>query len=87
MRLKVEKATGDVINSDCECPAGKGPHATCKHVAAILFMLEMFVSTGSLACQKSCTDTLQTFHQPREIYGGYKYIIIITVISYAHSVI
>jgi len=64
----VEKLTSDVLNSDCECPAGKGPHSTCKHIATLLLMLEKFHSCGSLLCQKSCTDVLQTFHQPRELY-------------------
>ncbi len=25
---------GDITSSGCECPAGAGPHSTCKHVVA-----------------------------------------------------
>ena len=32
--------TSDVCSAECSCPAGRGPHASCKHVAASLFALE-----------------------------------------------
>ena len=34
VRLKVEKLTSDVLNSDCECPAGKGPQGTTFYLQA-----------------------------------------------------
>jgi uncharacterized Zn finger protein len=37
-----------VLNTDCECPAGKGPYATCKHVAAVLLMICSFVDSGNI---------------------------------------
>ena len=62
---------GDIVNSDCECPAGKGPHGTCKHIAALLFALSVAVEEGSLSgMNESCTDKLQTFHKPVKRYGG-----------------
>jgi len=70
VRLKVNQSTGDIVNSDCECPAGKGPHGTCKHVAAMLGMLEIFTHSGELLCCKSCTDKLQTFHHPQRHHDG-----------------
>jgi len=70
VKLKLDCGTGDIVNSDCECPAGKGPHGTCKHISAILQLLDIFKQTGSLLCRKSCTDTLQTFHQPSQLYDG-----------------
>jgi len=69
VRIKLDM-TGDICNSDCECPAGKGPHGTCKHVAAMLHMLHTFQVTGELQCRKSCTDKLQTFHHPRRHHDG-----------------
>uniref|UniRef100_A0A8W8I5G8 SWIM-type domain-containing protein n=1 Tax=Magallana gigas TaxID=29159 RepID=A0A8W8I5G8_MAGGI len=42
-KLKLDKVTGDILNSHCECPAGRGPHSTCKHVAAVALMLSKFV--------------------------------------------
>lgn len=47
-KLKLEKDSGDPINSECECPAGKGPHSTCKHVAAVLLVLQEFSLSGNL---------------------------------------
>ncbi|XP_048254636.1 uncharacterized protein LOC124112985 [Haliotis rufescens] len=64
-KVKVEK-TGEPVNSHCECPAGKGPHSTCKHIAAVLLMLEHFISTGSVQVGKSCTENLQLFHNPKK---------------------
>ncbi len=31
--------SGDVLQSSCDCPAGEGPHSTCKHVVAGVFCL------------------------------------------------
>jgi len=42
-KLKLSKEHGEIINTHCECPAGKGPHGTCKHIAAVLFMLSGLV--------------------------------------------
>ncbi|XP_046542946.1 uncharacterized protein LOC124253250 [Haliotis rubra] len=68
-KIKVDK-TGAPVISHCECPAGKGRHATCKHIAAVLIMAEHFVATGSLHVEKSCTENLQTFHKPKSTYKG-----------------
>ena len=62
--------TGEIKNSDCECPAGAGPHSSCKHVAAMALMIQQFVETGNLETQKSCTEELQTFHKPGKAYHG-----------------
>ncbi|XP_014669636.1 PREDICTED: uncharacterized protein LOC106810716 [Priapulus caudatus] len=69
-KIKIAGQTGDVINSHCECPAGRGPHGTCKHVAAVLLVLEKFSESGDLMIGKSCTEDLQTFHKPRKNYQG-----------------
>ena len=68
--MKIEKKTGEPKNSHCECPAGKGPHATCKHIAAVLLMVIHFISTGDVQIEKCCTDNLQTFHKPKAYYNG-----------------
>lgn len=61
---------GEVKNSECECPAGVGPFSTCKHVAAVLFLLSKFCADGSLCIAQSCTETLQTFQKPSKIHQG-----------------
>lgn len=63
----------EILNSHCECPSGRGPTGTCKHVAAVLRVLQTFTSTGQLNLPSACTDELQTFHHPTKIYSG-KYI-------------
>lgn len=69
-KIKLEKQSGGPVNSKCECPAGKGPHATCKHIAAVLLMAQCFSEKGDILVEKTCTQGLQTFHQPRSYYRG-----------------
>ncbi|VDI43683.1 Hypothetical predicted protein, partial [Mytilus galloprovincialis] len=64
-RLKLEKSSGDPLNSHCECPAGRGPHGSCKHVAAVLIMISDFITTGNVNTGRSCTDTLMMFTKPK----------------------
>ena len=61
---------GEVVNGQCECPVGKGIHATCKHVTAILLVLVELRNLGRLNVKKSCTETLQGFQKPRKSHGG-----------------
>jgi hypothetical protein len=70
IRIVVEETTADVMNAHCECPAGKGPTATCKHVVCVLHVLADFVSTGKLDIEGSCTDQLQAFKKPKKAYSG-----------------
>ena len=72
-KIKVDIAvdTSDVCGAECSCPAGRGPHASCKHVAASLFALEDFYSTykefqASSDDDVACTSKLQTWNQPRK---------------------
>jgi hypothetical protein len=58
---------GVVLECQCECTAGTGPSAHCKHVALVLFALTR-VSEGILT-KETCTQTLQSFHQAKS-YGG-----------------
>ncbi|XP_074643803.1 uncharacterized protein LOC141915295 isoform X2 [Tubulanus polymorphus] len=72
-QISLSQTTGEFRNSHCECPAGKGPNGTCKHVAAVLLMFANFVSSdGPNAPEilKSCTENLQTFHKPKSVYTG-----------------
>lgn len=39
-------AVEDFIFSQYTCPAGKGPAATCNHIAAVMFGLEEFFRLG-----------------------------------------
>ena len=75
-KIRIEKLSGDPIQSHCECPSGKGPHGTCKHIAAILLMIQDFTETGNLWIQKTCTETLQSIHCPKSLYEGTHIIIL-----------
>ena len=67
-RVRISSNTGEVKNSDCECPAGKGPYGTCKHVAAVCLLLIKFRETRTIAIPRGCTENLQTFHKPKKSF-------------------
>ena len=69
MKLVID-GMGEPLQSHCECPAGKGPTATCKHIVAILLVLVKFAEEGTLQVQLSCTETLQTFKRPAKSHQG-----------------
>lgn len=55
--------SGIVMACQCECGAGMGPSAHCKHTVAVLFGLTKFAGSGDFVTQQTCTQTLQTFHK------------------------
>ena len=62
--------TSEIMNIHCECLSWKGPHGTCKHVAAVLIVLEKNVNGGAWLVSKSCTENFQAFHKPKQPYMG-----------------
>lgn len=60
-KMKLDKVTGDILNSHCECPAGRGPHSSCKHVAAVSLMLSKFVSGIRYTWTSHVTNTYRSF--------------------------
>nr|XP_018672111.1 uncharacterized protein LOC108950584 [Ciona intestinalis] len=61
---------GEILNTECECAAGKGPHCTCKHVASVCYLLMHTKTSGTVLLQKSCTSQLQMFHHPTKFHRG-----------------
>ena len=61
---------GEIHNSHCECPAGRGPTGTCKHIVAVLLALVKFANEGTLQVQLSCTEEIQTFKKPARSHTG-----------------
>ncbi len=59
---------GVVIETQCECGAGRGPEAHCKHVALTLYALT-HKDTGIIT-KETCTQKLQTFHQAKPYSGS-----------------
>ena len=67
--VTIEKSSVNVSSAKCNCPAGKGPHGSCKHLAALCFAIEDFVKTRNIALQQgkeACTSVLQKWNQPRK---------------------
>ena len=70
MKIVLDGDSGEVLQAHCEGPAGRGPTASCKHIAAVLLMLVKFVEEGELLVQLSCTEQLQTFKRPKRAHDG-----------------
>ena len=69
LSLRISVETSSVDFAECSCPAGRGPHGSCKHIAATLFALENFYSFYEEARSEdeiSCTSKLQKWNQPRK---------------------
>ena len=48
-----------IVGAECGCPAGNGPHASCKHIGAPCYALEEFSRFGEIPGFLTCTDQLQ----------------------------
>ena len=72
LEIDIATAGSDVCCAQCNCPAGRGLHGSCKHITATLFVLENFYSAyeeiqaSSNDNDVSCTSKLQTWNQPRK---------------------
>jgi len=60
----------NIIECQCECAAGMGPKANCKHVRAVLCGLCDFSSSKTLKTESTCTQKLQTFHKAKPYFGS-----------------
>jgi SAP domain len=70
VKFILNSETAEIQNSHCECPAGMGPHGTCKHLIAALMAVSDFVANKQLSIQQCCTSELQTFHHPKKLHNG-----------------
>ena len=61
---------GIVQEAQCECGAGQGPSAHCKHVITVIFGLQKLCSNKILLTEQTCTQVLQTFHQAKPYTGA-----------------
>ena len=55
----------DLAHAECGCPAGKGPHGSCKHICALCYALSDFCRLVKLPEFRTCTDQLQQCNRPR----------------------
>ena len=49
-----------VQEAQCECGAGQGPTAQCKHIACVLYALHMFDDKKEILSEQTCTQVLYT---------------------------
>ena len=63
--VSLRKPGLEVISAQCGCPAGKGPNASCKHIAALCYALVNFYQCGKLPDFLVCTQKLQEWNRPR----------------------
>lgn len=61
---------GMVGPCQCDCGAGMGPTAHCKHVQVVLFGLISFASSRSFVLKQTCTQQLQSFHKCKTYKGS-----------------
>jgi len=59
---------GGIVEAQCECAAGCGPEAHCKHVALILYALTN--TCHGIKTKETCTQVLQTFHHVKHYNGS-----------------
>ena len=65
IELQLEESSFEISAAQCGCPAGRGPRASCKHIAALCYALEEFEKVTRIPEFQTCTDKLQTWNQPR----------------------
>ena len=49
----------DILGAECGCPRGKGPTASCRHIAALCYTFLNFCEQGLLPYFLICADKLQ----------------------------
>ena len=65
VKIALEKEKFDMLGAECGCPAGRGPHGSCKHIGALAYALADFVRFKKSPEYLTCTDKLQEWNQPR----------------------
>jgi len=61
---------GMIIESQCECGAGQGPTAHCKHCQCAYFALSQLKEKKRLITEQTCTQKLQKFHRAKANKGS-----------------
>ncbi|XP_013420386.1 uncharacterized protein LOC106180799 [Lingula anatina] len=67
--IKLEQ-DGYFLESQCECKAGEGPSAHCKHVRACMLAILDCSNGNKMVLETTCTAELQSFHRPKKIHYG-----------------
>ena len=62
--LTLDAESTEICSAQCGCPAGRGPGASCKHVAALCYAIANFCACGRLPGFLTCTERLQERNKP-----------------------
>ena len=56
---------GIILEAQCECGAGQGPTAHCKHVSTVMYAIIKFITTWDILTELTCTQVndIRTFCQ------------------------
>ena len=65
IEVTLDDSSHHILSARCGCAAGRGPKASCKHIAALCYALEEFSKVSTLPELITCTDKLQSWNQPR----------------------
>lgn len=57
---------GEIVEENCECIAGKGTKAVCKHVATVAYALLHFKEHQKWYIKSTCTSNRQVWHMPKK---------------------
>ena len=68
--IDIEIDKNAVRRCQCECAAGTGPYARCKHVCALLFGLSQFCYDRYFRTHETCTEKLLSFNRPKRFHGS-----------------
>ena len=57
---------GHILESTCECVAGKGFRAICKHIAVMCYCVLRYSERGMWPLRQTCTENAQKWHMPKK---------------------
>ena len=65
IELQLEESSFKISAAQCGYPAGRGPRVSCKHIAALCYVLEEFKIVTRIPEFQIYRDKLQIWNQPR----------------------
>ena len=60
--LTLDAESTEICSARCGCPGGRGPGASCKHVAALCYAIANLCACGRLPGCLTCTERLQEWN-------------------------
>ena len=69
IEIRVDQG-GNIREAECECAAGMGPNAHCKHIVSVIYCMVKFFMSGNLNTEQTCTEKLQSFHKAKKYNGS-----------------